>query len=168
MEKNNLTRRGYKITGIILFLIGAAYTARAFTLLRAPGELPATNSYLLVVGILWCLSAAGIYICGTDKAGEKPNFSYDKMGSFAALVCFVIFTLTFEKIGTIRASFIFSFILGTIWNRNTPSKGTSQKFNFMTYLKANKMKTAENILSACLCAAGIWLVFGRIFSLSLP
>ena len=168
MEKNNLTRRGYKITGIILFLMGAAYTARAFTLLRTPGGSSATNSYLLVIGILSCAGAAGIYICGTDKTSGKQNFSYDKRGSFTALVCLIVFTLMFEKIGAIKASFIFSFILGTIWNRNTPSKGTSQKFNFMTYLKANKMKTAENILSACLCAAGIWLVFGRIFSLSLP
>ncbi|MCL1940716.1 MAG: tripartite tricarboxylate transporter TctB family protein [Synergistaceae bacterium] len=165
-----MTKRSYKITGIIFFIAGAAYTARAFSLLRTPGELPATNSYLLVIGILSCLSAAGIYICGTDKVCEKPNFSYDKMGSFAALVCFVIFTLMFEKIGTIKASFILSLILGTIWNRApiSKAKNTSQKFNFMTYLGANKWKIAENILAACACAWGIWLVFERVFSLSLP
>ena len=160
----------YKIIGIIPFLAGATYSARAFRLIRVPGELPMTNTYLLVIGILFCVSALGVYICGNKKQNEiNPGASAARGAELLiTLLCFIVFTLTFEKAGTIKASFIFSLILGTIWNRNPASGEVAQKFNLTAYLKANKIKTAENIFASCVSAAGIWLVFERIFSLSLP
>ena len=159
----------YKIIGITSLLAGAAYSARAFRLIRAPGELPMTNTYLLVIGILFCVSALGVYICGGKKSDEINAGAGAARGAelLVTLLCFIVFTLTFEKAGTIKASFIFSFILGTIWNRNAP-EGTAGKFNLTAYLKADKIKTAENIFASCVSAAGIWLVFERIFRLSMP
>lgn len=157
-----MIRGNYKIIGIISFLAGTVYAARAFTLLRPPGELPMTNTYPLIIGILFCMSALGVYFCGTEK---KSNFHYSKKELIISLLCFIIFTLTFEKAGTIKASFIFSLVLGTIWNRKAhASEETAKK----SYLAANKLKIAENILVSCICSAGIWLVFERIFRLPLP
>ena len=160
-----IIKHNYKIIGLIALLPGAAYTARAFGLART-GELFTTNTYPLVIGILLCVSALGICICGTGR--KSFQFNLNRMELFAALLCFIVFTLTFEKIGAIKASFIFSFILGAVWNRNSASGEAAQKFSFIAYLKANKFNITENIIASCVSAAGVWLVFERLFSLSLP
>ena len=158
----SLIKLNYKTIGIISFLAGMAYTARAFLLIKAPGELPMTNTYPFVVGVLLCMSAAGIYVFGTDR---EFNFSCSKTEFIITLICFIAFALTFEKAGAIKASFIFSFIFGTVWNRKVH---TSEKTVKISYFKANILKITENILVSCISSAGIWIVFERIFSLSLP
>jgi hypothetical protein len=156
---------GYRIIGIIFSLAGAAYTARALLLIRVPGELPMTNTYLLVIGILLCLSALAVFPSRGGVAALADGVVYH----FLTLLCFIVFALTFEKVGAIKGSFIFSFVLGTLWNRNIPaSKETAQKFSFIAFFLANRKNIAENILASCVCTAGIWLVFERVFSLSLP
>jgi hypothetical protein len=223
--------RNYKIIGIISFLVGALYTVRAFLLIRAPGELPVTNTYPFVIGILLCLGALGVYIFGeklnemnTGGAIESASNKPPPFGHLLweggvvllpaelliALLCFVVFTLTFEKIGTVKASFMFSFILGSIWNRNIPAPGeaarrfsfffsfsqnhtigedvngpcriipptigseiTTEKLqpigcSFIECFTVNKIRIVENIVSSCICALGIWLVYTKIFNLSLP
>jgi hypothetical protein len=68
-----------------------------------------------------------------------------------------------------KASFMLSFAFGTIWNRNIPASGEAvHKFSFFKYLSTNKLKIIENIFVSCVSVAGIWLVFERVFSLSLP
>ena len=173
----------YRFIALISFLFGSVYTARAFMLIRTPGELPMTNTYPLVIGILLCLCALGVYVFGTSpSSGEKTAettkqgwrhillypFEREQLGLFVTLLCFIIYTFTFEKTGTIEASFLFSFILGTIWNRSHRAVESAHIFSFIAYLAANKINIAENILVSCLSVAGIWLVFEKIFSLSLP
>ena len=168
--------RKYKITGIISLLAGAVYAARAFTLLRVQGELPITNTYLFVIGILLCTSALGVYICVAFTSPASSIRNCCGKGSeryhgylILTLVCFIVFALLFERIGTVKASFILSFILGTIWNhKKVASKEAAQKFSFIGYFAANKKNIAENILASCVCASGIWLVNIKVFNLSLP
>ena len=183
--KNNffqsLINSNYKIISIILLLIGAAYSARAFMLVRATRGHVMVNTYLLIIGIIFCVSAIGIYIFGTQpRANNRLGvfhatlicfviFVRTRIGLLATLFCFIIFVLTFEKVGTIKAVFILSLILGTIWNRKvSTSDDTAGKFSLPSCLSANKRNIAVNILMSCVCAAGIWLVFERVFSLSLP
>jgi hypothetical protein len=180
-DKSRLMR--YKTIGIIIFLFGAVYAARAFLLIKAPGELPVSNSYPFVIGVLFCISALGVFVCGgkRDAQGGVPYVSdgatLSRIGGncFSGFVsptgitilCFIVYTILFERVGTIKASFMFSLILGTIWNRNAAAGETHQNF-FTSYFAANKLNIAENILASCVCVAGIWLVFERVFSLSLP
>lgn len=178
----SLIKNNYKKIGGISLLVGAVYAARAFLLMRAPGELPLSNAYTLIIGVLLCLCAIGVYFCAPPysaplaaaKTGGLHHPRQYSLGSaegslgvpYFTLLCFIIFTLTFEKAGTIEASFIFSFILGVIWNRSASENNAHN--SFAAYLSASKRKMAVNILAACVSAAGIWLVFERIFSLSLP
>jgi len=125
-----------------------------------------TNTYPFILGILLCMSALGIYIFGNEK---KSYFHCSKTELILTLICSIVFALIFEKTGTIKASFIFSFILGTIWNRKVPvSEESTPKSGFIAYLTTNTKNIAENILASCISSAGIWLVFERIFRLSLP
>jgi hypothetical protein len=205
--KSRLMR--YKKVGIIIFLFGAVYAARAFLLIKAPGELPVTNSYPFVIGVLLCISALGVFVCDVfpypgshikEETSKTPLYSLlkdlfrnmrgrqiaaptidcatlpciegNRFSGFVSptcitILCFIVYTILFERVGTIKASFIFSLILGTIWNRNTKAGETHQNF-FTSYFAANKLNIAENILASCACVAGIWLVFERVFSLSLP
>ena len=171
--------RKYKIIGIVSFLVGAVYTARAFTLLKAPGELPMTNSYLLVIGVLLCASALGVYIYGTFaplaskflQSSDAKSSEWRQQDGYLVftLVCFILFALLLEKLGTFKASFILSFLLGAIWNHN---KGTSiknaKKYSFIEYCAANRVYITGNIVASCIYASGIWLFYIRIFNLSLP
>ena len=157
-----MIKLNYKTIGIISFLTGIVYTGRAFTLIKVPGELPVTNTYPFVIGILLCISAVGVYVFEKD---EESSFHCSKTDFIITLICFIVFALTFEKAGTIKASFIFSFILGTIWNHKDQ---TSEETIKTSYFAANKLKIVENILVSCVSSAGIWIVFVRIFSLSLP
>ena len=175
-------KNNYKVAGFISLLAGAVYTARAFLLMRAPEELQQTNTYTFILGVLLCLCALGICFCASSYSAPLDTVKnggqrHTRQSTFVSgeeslkipyftLLCFIVFTVTFEKIGTIEASFVFSFILGVIWNRST-SRNIAQN-SFIAYLAANKRKIVVQILAACICAAGIWLVFERIFSLSLP
>jgi len=228
----SLLKCNYKLTGIILIILGAAYTIRAFMLVRPTIGLAMTNAYLLIIGIIFCISALGVYIfrphsklskCEnppTNPLEHSPpvegwrasdgvvppveerhasdgvvppveerhsidevvsveerrasdsvvppvegHLFYQHRSLLTALICLITFTLTFETIGTIKSSFLFSFALGTMWNRK---EATADKFSFTDYLSTNKLNIAVNILISCISAAGIWLVFEKIFRLSLP
>ena len=104
----------------------------------------------------------GIFIFGT---GKKSSSHYSKTGLFITLICFIVYAFAFETVGAVKASFILSFILGAMWNRNA---APGETFSFTTYLATNIRNIAENIFAACVCAAGIWLIFERIFGLMLP
>jgi len=163
--------RKYKTIGIISFIVGAVYLARAFTLLKAPGDLPMTNAYLIVIGVLLCASASGVYICGASSGASVLQNGPERRHDFLilSLICFIVFALLFERIGTIKVSFILSFMLSAIWNRNkSASKDAVRKFIFMEYFAANRIHIAGNILTSGLCALGIWLIYFWIFNISLP
>lgn len=108
-----------------------------------------SSTYLIIVGIIFCIGLAGAFASG------RPKSEFHRKGELITLALtllfFVSFALTFESYNALSSIFALCLTLGVIW---------CERYRLGNFI--------AGLSVSAICTAGIWLVFVRIFSLSLP
>lgn len=137
------------IYGGLIFLLGAGCSLRAYFMLGVPGELPVSNAFPLIVGVIAALSGIGVMFRGTERRPMPSRALFCRLVVVSAL-CLAASVL-FPRLHFWPVAFTLTFALGLVMN------GAKSAGAWLTAA-----------LVACACSGALWLFYDRVFHLVLP